>query len=315
MLDDLVAVIETLQQRIRDHGPTLRENETRTRLALIDPLLSALGWDVSDPALVTPEYSVGAGRADYALIGSEAIPAAMVEAKRLRHNLSDDERMQMLNYANARGVRYAAITDGDVWEFYEVFRQAPLEDRRLLNLRIASRPAHESALQLLLLWRPNVASGQPVTAAEPILDAETASDPETTPVDNSPANLLGWVALSKYDLPGGSPNPAAVKFPDGTETLITQWHEILTRTTEWLYAQGALNVNNVPLTSNSPHRYVVNTEPVHPNGNSFGNPVNIHGSPLWVNINLNSAQIRTYTRILLEHCGIDPATVQLQVGQ
>ena len=34
MLDDPVGVIETLQQRIRDHGATLRENETRTRMAL-----------------------------------------------------------------------------------------------------------------------------------------------------------------------------------------------------------------------------------------------------------------------------------------
>ena len=50
MLDDLVSVIETLQQRIREHGATLRENETRTRMALINPLLTALSWDVSDPA-------------------------------------------------------------------------------------------------------------------------------------------------------------------------------------------------------------------------------------------------------------------------
>lgn len=57
-LDDLVSVIETLQQRVREHGATLRENETRTRMALIDPLLVALGWDVSDPAVVTPEYNV-----------------------------------------------------------------------------------------------------------------------------------------------------------------------------------------------------------------------------------------------------------------
>ena len=47
-LDDLVHVIETLQQRIKDHGDSLRQNETRTRMALIDPLLQALGWDVAD---------------------------------------------------------------------------------------------------------------------------------------------------------------------------------------------------------------------------------------------------------------------------
>ena len=61
-LDDLTGVIETLQQRIRQHGPiTLRANETRTRMALIDPLLCALGWNTADPALVTPEYRVDVG--------------------------------------------------------------------------------------------------------------------------------------------------------------------------------------------------------------------------------------------------------------
>ena len=58
LLDDLVKVIETLKERIATHGATLRENETRTRMALIDPLLQALGWDTSEPAVVLPEYDV-----------------------------------------------------------------------------------------------------------------------------------------------------------------------------------------------------------------------------------------------------------------
>ena len=196
LLDELVGVIETLKQRIRTHGATLRTNEIRTRVALIDPLLVALGWDVSDPALVTPEYTVGEGRADYALHGSESIPAAMVEAKRLGHALNDDERMQMLNYANARGVRHAAVTDGDVWEFYEVFKQAPLEDRRLLNLRIANTPAHELALQLLLLWRPNLASGQPVSANQPVLSHVSQTTP-IIPVDPQPQQPPGVRGLRR----------------------------------------------------------------------------------------------------------------------
>ena len=56
-LDDLVQVIETLQQRIKKYGHAF--NEAQTRAALIDPLLNSLGWDVSDPGLVTPEYEVG----------------------------------------------------------------------------------------------------------------------------------------------------------------------------------------------------------------------------------------------------------------
>jgi len=43
LLDELLEVIETLKKRINDHGSILRENEIRTRMALIDPLLQVLG--------------------------------------------------------------------------------------------------------------------------------------------------------------------------------------------------------------------------------------------------------------------------------
>ena len=49
LLKPLVDAIETVKRRITEHGASLRENETRTRVALIDPILQALGWDVSDP--------------------------------------------------------------------------------------------------------------------------------------------------------------------------------------------------------------------------------------------------------------------------
>ena len=111
LLDDLTGVIETLRERIQSHGDALRENETRTRMALVDPLLQALGWDVSDPAVVTPEFKVSGGWADYALLRPDGPPAATVEAKKLGEPLAS-HRMQMLNYANASGIDFAALTDG-----------------------------------------------------------------------------------------------------------------------------------------------------------------------------------------------------------
>ena len=325
MLDDLVSVIETLKQRIRSHGATLRGNEIRTRVALIDPLLVALGWDVSDPTLVTPEYAVGEGRADYALHGSELIPAAMVEAKRLGHALSDDERMQMLNYANARGVRYAAVTDGDVWEFYEVFRQAPLEDRRLLNLRIASRPAHESALQLLLLWRPNVASGQPMAANEPLPGLATV--PHTAEREVSPAietlrpivpeadiDSTGWVPMTDFNPPSGTKPPAAIKFPDGVETKISRWKQIPKAVADWLYAKQLLTLETLPIASGG-NRFFANHKPIMRDGKPMVAYEPIGSGDIFINVDLSANSTRRSARKMLEHCGIDPATVQLQVGQ
>ena len=325
LLDELVGVIETLKQRIRTHGATLRANEIRTRVALIDPLLVALGWDVSDPALVTPEYAVGEGRADYALHGSESIPSAVVEAKRLGHALNDEERMQMLNYANARGVRCAAVTDGDVWECYEVFKQAPLEDRRLLNLRIVNRPAHELALQLLLLWRPNLASGQPVAANDPVVGFPPdqrrttlqLSVPEASsvvePPQPSPVSLLsvqgGWVSLAEFNPPPKTPAPKSIRFPDGTAKPVQKWMNLLIATGEWLESTGALATASKPIL-NGPREKVLDIGP-----SGFRVPTPIANTTLYLNTHGSADNLRRKTKALLEHCGVDTATVQLQVGE
>ena len=54
-LDDLNELVDTLKQRIEQHKDVLGKNETATRYALIDPLLTALGWDLQDPGQVQTE--------------------------------------------------------------------------------------------------------------------------------------------------------------------------------------------------------------------------------------------------------------------
>ncbi len=118
MLDDLVATITALRERIRTHSSDLQANEIRTRMALINPLLQALEWDPADPALVTPEYTTDSGPVDYALRGSGDKPAAFIEAKKLGESLVKHQE-QMVRYANMAGVPYAGLTDGNHWEFYD----------------------------------------------------------------------------------------------------------------------------------------------------------------------------------------------------
>ena len=181
----MVGCIELLQERIRAYEATLRKDETRTRMALIDPLLTALGWDVNDPSLVRPEYKVVDGKADYALLRTEDSPAAIIEAKRLGTVLDDKIRHQMLTYATFVGIKYAGVTDGDHWELYEVLRAGPLKERQALKVSIAADPAYASALKLLLLWRPNLSSGEPVKANEPILTAVPVEPTGPPPEDMS----------------------------------------------------------------------------------------------------------------------------------
>ena len=329
MLDDLVSVIETLQQRIRDHGPTLRQNETRTRTALIDPLLTALGWDVSDPALVTPEYRVDVGWADYALAGPGSQPAAVIEAKRLG-SIVENHLEQSVGYCIQQGIAYSGVTDGDHWQLYRTFEPVPMAQKLVLDIRIGDTPAHECALKLLLLWRPNLASGRPVPASEPVLGSESvpqpiaqmpvspevpsiAEEPQTDAVE-TPALSVGWVPLSEFNPPGRSSPPQVIRLPDGSVQELRRWNDILVQVAIWLSASGNLTVGNVPVRS-SARIYIVHSLPTHPTGNQFFGYKTIANGLLAVNTHGSAVQMRKNTQTLLLHCGVDPDTVHLQAGE
>ena len=321
VLGDLVGCIELLRGRMRSHRDALRENETRTRMALIDPLLRALGWNVFDPDVVTPEYKVGGGWADYALLHTDGRPAAIVEAKKLGEALGS-HRMQMLNYANADGIEYAGLTDGNHWELYSVFERGQLDDRRKLEVEITNTPTHESALELLLLWRPNLASGKPVPAATPIL-GDTRPASTQTEVEPTPSRIRapaprpvppGWVALSEFNPPSGSPCPAALRFWDGSEQALKYFYEMLTGVVGKLHSEGRLTVEDVPISFGS-KRYIVHTEPVHPSGKEFGNAKRVEQTPFVVEAHFDSQQIRKSTKRLLQCCDRNPAEVHLRAAR
>ncbi len=166
-LDALVRVIESLKERIKRDHETIGSNEIRTRTALIDPLLNALGWDTTNPAMVIPEYAAGDGVADYALLkvtqGGNTQPIAFIEAKRMNEDLRA-HRAQMLTYSNMTGVKYAGLTNGDRWELYDVFKEAPLEDRRIINVSVRRQSAVDCAIQLLPLKWPYLETGEALSA-------------------------------------------------------------------------------------------------------------------------------------------------------
>ena len=114
--------------------------------------------------------------------------------------------MQMLNYSNASGVEYAGLTDGDHWELYEVFERGQLDDRRILGLSLSSMAAHECALRLLLLWRPNLESGKPVAAGEPVFSGSAWGEfmPECN--GRCPASTI-LAELPSISFAGSPPRP------------------------------------------------------------------------------------------------------------
>ena len=316
MLDDLIGVIETIQGRIQQHGQSLRENETRTRMALIDPLLMALGWDVADPGLVMPEYSVSGNRADYALLKPNGHPAATVEAKKLGEGL-ESHRMQMLNYSNASGVDYAGITDGNRWELYDVFKRGQLDDRRVLDVTIADTPTHRCALELLLLWRPNLASGEPVAANEPVLSAEQAT-PDPQPANIQPAATVPpqppsneeWTSLAEFSPKSGGKFPSEVRFPGGETRQIRFQNQLLIEVSEFLVRSGKLTAAACPIES-GPRRYLVNIQKIHKDNQRFQNSHQLTNG-LFLETSFPAPQTANGARVLLDHFRLNASEVWIK---
>ncbi len=322
-LDDLVSVIETLQQRIRDHGPALRENETRTRMALIDPLLQALGWDTSDPAVVMPERPVSSGRADYALLASNGNPVAFVEAKSLGTPLENDRSIdQLVRYAFTDGIPYAILTDGSSWHSYDLNSPGmAFKDRRILYVSIADDLANEIVLKLLLLWRPNLSSGQPVPASEPILTAEpepplvpTVSESIGQPMLATNPSAIGWVPLSSFAHTGVAKVPSLIRFSDGSEHPMQYWRHLVQRTASWLWSKGLLTQDNLPVPVPGGSRHVASTQPIHKSGRSFIEPRYIEGEAVVIEGRVSSNGAMRNTKALLNHCGVNPADVFVQAA-
>lgn len=233
-LEDLLETIETLRGRIRDHRPLLGQNEIRTRYALIDPLLRALGWDIDDPSEVVPEQDASGGRADYALLRAGQ-PEVMVEAKKLGTPLQSAVQQGVV-YCMEKGTRYFAVTDGQHWAVYDTQQSGPLLDRVITEFDLGGSSA-EASLKALALWRPSVVEGHVREGSTPVLQ-EVGPVPTGTPPP--PVTEGGWVKLAGQRPEQGAPKPTEVQCPSGERLHVKNWHGLRRVVVKWLVESGHL---------------------------------------------------------------------------
>ncbi|MDE0459902.1 MAG: DUF5655 domain-containing protein [Chromatiales bacterium] len=167
MLDELFSVIERLQARIKKHEPYFHEGgkpEARARTALIDPVLSVLEWNVTDPALVEiePNTKTKSGNygADYALLDDKGDRVLFLEAKKLADKKPAMEQAIAYTIVENRhsriNVRYCGWTNGDVWEIYDIDNT---KEPVVLQLALSGDSAAKCALKFLSLWRRSMRDG------------------------------------------------------------------------------------------------------------------------------------------------------------
>lgn len=146
-LDDLKETIETLRENIQTHRAYLAGDETRTRQALIDPMLGALGWDVQNPAQVHLEYRGTSGKPDYALF-SQGKVVALIEAKRLKVPIGHIKVGQVIKYARDKALtslKYVVWTNGDHWQIWSI------EEDREESFQLSNPQEDECTLKAIQL--------------------------------------------------------------------------------------------------------------------------------------------------------------------
>ncbi len=128
-LASAVEVIRKRIQQIRDRKETIGEQNTKA--ALIDPLLSALGWDLQEIDEVRREYrrKPQDNPVDYALFLNRT-ECLLIEAKSLEKDLGDRKWIsQNISYAAVVGVKWCVLTNGDEYRIYNSHAEVDVEEK------------------------------------------------------------------------------------------------------------------------------------------------------------------------------------------
>ena len=190
-------------QKIRSRKETIGEQNTKA--ALIDPLLSALGWEVEDIDEVSREYrrKPQDNPVDYALFMLRS-PRLFVEAKGLEKDLSDRKWIsQVLGYATVVGVEWCILTNGDEYRLYNAHAPVDVEQKLFRVVRISELDQEEYTIETLellskekmadnllnVLWKAHFIDRYVSTALQELLQNDDSSlirlirkrTPELTP--------------------------------------------------------------------------------------------------------------------------------------
>jgi predicted type IV restriction endonuclease len=136
----VTAVVEVIRKRIqqvRDRKEFIGEQNTKA--ALIDPLLSALGWDLQEIDEVRREYrrKPQDNPVDYTLFLNRTA-CLLIEAKSLEKDLGDRKWIsQNISYAAVLGVKWCVLTNGDEYRIYNSHAEVDVDEKLFRKVRIS----------------------------------------------------------------------------------------------------------------------------------------------------------------------------------
>jgi hypothetical protein len=222
-MKELIDTIERVRERIKKYENQLKQNEMLTRYVLVDPILRALGWDTENPDQVIPEPITETGRPDYALMHNCDI-LIMVEVKSLKSNL-EKARDDGFKYCWKNKVPFYIITDGDIWELYDL---REMGGKEIFRVRLSTDSPGDIARHLLAIWYP----AMPVLKPAPKSVVDTHRYTEEHKQMSSPGQLLSLEKLSN-EMKSKQEPPKYIQFPDEEPKEINSWRNLLVEVAKW----------------------------------------------------------------------------------
>jgi hypothetical protein len=118
---DFIEVLQALSSKIAKQKNIINTEEA-TKNAFVMPFITALGYDVFDPAEVVPEFIADVGikkgeKVDYAIKHDGKI-IMLFECKCCNTSLDESHASQLYRYFSVTEARIAVLTDGIIYRFY-----------------------------------------------------------------------------------------------------------------------------------------------------------------------------------------------------
>jgi hypothetical protein len=129
---DLIDQLKNIGDRVPKLKPQV-ETEEATKNAFVMPFISALGYDVFNPAEVVPEYVADLGlkkgeKVDYCIF-KDGQPIIIIECKHWREAM-DPHNSQLFRYFHVTPAKFAILTNGIDFRFYTDLQESNKMDEK-----------------------------------------------------------------------------------------------------------------------------------------------------------------------------------------
>ena len=178
------------------------ETEEATKMSLIVPMFSAMGYDVFNPNEFCPEYTADVGvkkgeKVDYAIL-EEGNPRILIECKAANEPL-DKHGSQLFRYFSTTSAKFGILTNGINYRFYTDLDEAnvmdlvPFLEVNLLDLR------DSSISEMKKFCKPNFDTDQIFSRAEELKYSGLIKNYLTTLIEDPSDDFVRLVLNNVYE--------------------------------------------------------------------------------------------------------------------